>query len=335
MKGPHFPCWTAAFLVLALFLMLPPPVQAGKWTFEGRKYYDPLTAGVREPQTSALALAKVTRMAFMVEDDNPRLAWDIDLGVELPLFGWESEDSLGGRVSDGEFGVGLWVPIDFHMIEDLVDDSAPIINTDYRFGGIIKLQYGLSADEWLAMRIFVGHESTHLGDEFSIIGQRVFPRSFERINVSWEFLDVGMLYERETWSVRGGVTATLPFRDTYYQTGPGTVTRSPIGSVTESTNWIDPYAGFEAEWEKPKWTSYLSGELRWRSVYDYHKVRPDAAEERQSSVNLIAGLKKTGNDNGFGRASPFARFYYGVNPHGQFRNQKDFKEFGIGLRLAR
>lgn len=335
MKGPHLPYWTAAFPVLALSLMLPPPAQAGKWAFEGRKYYDPLTAGVREPHISALALARVTKMAFMVEDDNPRFAWDIDLGTELPLFGWESEDSLEGRVSEGEFGIGLWVPIDFHMIEDFADESAPIINTDYRFGGMVKLQYGLSANEWLAMRIFAGHESTHLGDEFSISGQRTFPRSFERINVSWEFLDVGLLYERETWSVRGGVTTTLPFRDSYYETGPGTVTQSPIGPVTESMNWIDPYTGFDAVCEKPKWTTYFSGELRWRTVYDYHKIHPGEAEDRQPSVNLIVGLKKTGDDKGFGRASPFGRFYYGVNPHGQFRNQKDFKEFGIGLRLAR
>jgi len=335
MKGPRLPYWTVAAPVLALFLMLPPSVQAGSWTFEGRKYYDPLTAGVREPHISALALATVTKMAFMVEDDDPRFAWDIDLGVELPLFGWESEDSLEGRVPKGEFGVGLWLPIDFHMIEDFADESAPIVNTDYRFGGMVKMQYGLSADEWFAMRIFVGHESTHLGDEFSIAGQREFPRSFERINVSWEFLDIGLLYERETWSVRGGATATLPFRYSYYQTGPGTATQSPFGPVTESTNWIDPYVGFDAEREESKWTIYLSGELRWRSVYDYHKVRPDAAEERQSSVNLIAGLKKSGDDKGFGRASPFARFYYGVNPHGQFRNQKDFKELGVGLRLAR
>lgn len=347
MRVQRFPTLAVAF-VLAWFVIHPTPTRAkgegwykafreGLWTFEGRKYYDPLTAGVREPHISALALASATRMPFMVNEDSPRRVWDIDLGAELPVFGWESEDSLGGRVGEGEIGVGLWVPIDFHMIEDFVDESAPIVNTDYRFGGMVKLQYGLSADEWLAVRIFVGHESTHRGDEFSIVGQRTFRRTFERINVSWEYLDIGMLYEREAWSVRGGVTATVPFGGGYYETGPGTVTQSPVGPVTESKNWIDPYAGFDTEWEKRKrkWAAYLSGELRWRSVYDYHKADPNAAEERQPSINLIAGVKKTGDAKGLGRASPFVRLYWGVNPHGQFRNQKDYTEAGIGLRLVR
>jgi hypothetical protein len=79
---------------------------------------------------------------------------------------------------------------------------------------------------------------------------------------------------------------------------------------------------------------YVSAELRWRTIYDYHKTRPDAAEDRQASINVIAGVKLTGNDL-FGYASPFVRYYRGVNPHGQFRNQKDYTEIGIGLRLVR
>ena len=61
-----------------------------RWTFEDRPYYPPLIAGVREPQVSALALAWADRMAFMVSDQSPRRVWDIDLGAELPLAGWES-----------------------------------------------------------------------------------------------------------------------------------------------------------------------------------------------------------------------------------------------------
>lgn len=32
------------------------------------------------------------------------------------------------------------MPISFHMVEDFKDDSSPIINTDYRFSGMIKTQ---------------------------------------------------------------------------------------------------------------------------------------------------------------------------------------------------
>jgi hypothetical protein len=328
---------------LAILLLTQiPTAQAGTWSFEGRKYYEPLIAGVREPQIGALALARATRMNFMVRNNSPRRVWDIDVGAELPLAGWESEDSVQGRVPSGATGIGLWVPIDLHVIEDFVDDSAPIVNTDYRFGVMAKLQRGLRQGEWLGVRIFVGHESTHLGDEFSIVGRRTFPRSFERVNVSWEYLDVGALYERQAWSVRAGVTSTLPFGDSYYQVGPGTITESPLGVVTESQNSVDPYVGADREFQTEFFIDrngvgyliYGSTEVRWRTIYDYHKVRPDAAEQRQVSGNVIVGLRKAGDAKGLGRASPFVRYYHGVNPHGQFRNQKNYTEIGIGVRLV-
>lgn len=337
------PC--RVFFTLTLLLFHPLSAECRKWwTFEERSYYEPLIAGVREPHVSALALAGANRMAFMVNDEDPRQVWDIDLGAELPVAGWESRPSKGGRATANATGWGIWIPIDFHMIEDFVDDSSPIINTDYRFGIMAKVQRGLSRDRWLSGRVFIGHESTHLGDEFAIAGQRRFPRTFERINVSWEYLDVGVMYEHQVeeyfGSLRGGVTTTLPFRDTYYSTDPESVTRSPLGPVTASKNWFDPYLGLELErdglfGDSPGWALYISGEVRFRTVYDYHKASSDAAEERQASLNLITGLRKSGTGGALSRVSPFLRLYRGVNPHGQFRNQKDYKEFGLGLRLVR
>ncbi len=335
----------AAFWALGLLLL-----SAGSraevrkwWTFEDRRYYEPLIAGVREPHVSALALAWADRMDFMVSKQSPRRVWDIDLGAEMPLFG---RDSRSEPETPGAIGFGFWLPIDFHMIGDFADESAPIVNTDYRFGLMAKVRGALGNDRAWAVRAFVGHESTHLGDEFSIVGQRTFPREFERINVSWEFLDVGALYEwpvgETAWNARGGATMTLPFSDTYYLTGPGSVTESRRGPVTESKNWIDPYVGLEVSRDgvfKTKhdvgYGLYFSSEARWRTIYDYHKTRPDAAEDRQVSLNLIFGIKETGSGTGIGRVSPFVRFYNGVNPHGQFRNQKSYTEMGIGLRLVR
>jgi hypothetical protein len=227
------------------------------------------------------------------------------------------------------------------MIEDFRDASAPIVNTDYRFSGMLKFRRGFSHDRSLAARIQFGHESTHLGDEFSIHALRAYPLTFERINVSWQYLDAGALYEwdlgQQAWSARGGVTASLPLHSSYYQTDPGSLTQSRIGPVTESKNWYDPYAGLELKREgllfDGGYDLYASSELRWRSIYDYHKTNANQSEQRQASINLITGIKKTGTVKGFGRASPFFRYYRGVNPHGQFRNQKSFTEMGIGVRV--
>ena len=330
------------FFPLCLLALLPSLAMAQPqwWSFESHPYYDPLIAGVRDPHVSALLPAIFDRMSLMIENDQRRIGWDIDVGAEIPIFGRESEASAG-QLGEGQSGWGLWIPIDFHMIEDFRDESAPIVNTDYRFGAMLKFRRGFTNKRWVAARLHFGHESTHLGDEFSIRAAQRLP-NFERINVSWEYLDAGVLYEwhigQQAWNARGGVTMTVPFGDSYYQTGPGTVTESRIGPVTESKNWYDPYGGLEWKREgllfNETFDVYASGELRWRTVYNYHKSSADQSEERQPSVNLIAGIKKTGTGRGIGRASPFIRFYRGVNPHGQFRNQKDYTEMGIGVRLV-
>lgn len=322
-------------LAMLVFSAVPASAQGQWWLFEDRKYYEPLIAGVREPHLSALALAAGEPIEFQISNDDPRMIWDIDVGGELPIAGWESGDSSDPRVPKDGFGLGLWVPIDFHMIEDLSDPSGPIVNNDYRFGVMLKAQYGLAGQQWIAARLHFGHESTHLGDEFSIVGQREFSTTFERVNVSWEYLDLGLLYERfdgdRVSSVRGGITANV--KDSYYATDAGSITESARGPVTPSRNRYDPYAGMDVKWEEVygRWDIYTSVELRWRTIYDYHKATPDAAEDRQASVNFIVGTKI----NGENKASPFLRFYRGVNPHGQFRNQKSYTEVGLGIRLVR
>jgi hypothetical protein len=329
-------------LALLLALVTPFANASESWSLENRPYYDPLIAGVREPQVSALFPAFYDRMPMMVKNDRMRLGWDIDLGTELPIFGRENT-AIAGQVGEGQWGWGVWIPIDFHMIEDFRDQSAPIVNTDYRFSVMLKVRRGLSRERAFAARVQLGHESTHLGDEFSIHAERSFPTTFERINVSWQYLDLGGLYEwhagKQEWTVRSGITMrVIPFRASYYDVSPDSITLSRIGPVTESKNWYDPYGGLEFKREKllfhEAWAFYASSELRWRSVYDYHKLDPRQSEQRQASVNLIAGIAKSGSGRSIGRASPFIRFYHGVNPHGQFRNQKNFTEFGAGIRLV-
>ena len=313
----------------------------GLWLFESRPVFEPLRAGVRDVNMSA-AIGWADRVEFLVTPDERRFVWDIDVGAEMPIVGWESQSMAAGELVAGAHAVGLWFPISFHMIEDLAgDESNPIINNDYRFGLMGKAAYGLTDSRSVGLRLHVGHESTHLGDEFSIAGQRAFPQSFERINVSWEYLDVtGQLRQilsNDHWySIRLGVTSTLPLRDTYYSTGQGSLTESPRGEVTPSRNWFDPHVGVEYEAEGllgQVGSVYASTEIRWRSIYDYHKPVTGAAEDRQMSINFVIGARKSGYSQ-LGRFSPFVRFYQGVNPHGQFRNQRDFSFVGFGIRLT-
>jgi len=323
-----------------------------RW-FRDRGYYDALLAAPRDAQINAIAYGNANEVPFQVEHGR-RWVWDIDLGKELPIISWESTRSARPEVADSAWGIGLWIPIDFHMLEDHKDPSAPILNTDYRFSGMIKVQRGLGrawrgipgllplGKAWWGARIQYGHESTHLGDEYSLRAQSLFPSRFERINVSYEYLDLGTSYlararRFDDFKAQVGVIATAPPNRSYYGTDSASFTVSPIGNVTRSRDWWEFYAGLEyrrktfltgpdddKKWGG-SWGMYGSLDLRHKAIYDYHKANDDLHEERQWSANLVLGLARNPETTaGLGRVAPYLRFYYGVNPHGQFRSQKDY-----------
>ncbi|MFN2397752.1 MAG: DUF1207 domain-containing protein [Gemmatimonadaceae bacterium] len=313
------------------------------WFFSARRYYDPLIAEPRAAQLQALALAFSKDVPFLQEPGDNRRVWDIDLGAEFPILGFERGGQTAGTLGKHGFGAGVWLTVDFHMLEDLKDPSAPILNTDYRFSFLmLKGQYALSDASRVGLRAQMGHESTHLGDEYSLAARRLFS-AFERINVSYEWIDLGMSYDSdndrlESWTLRGGAISTLPFGDTYYK---GDTLETAGRTITESVNSVEPYLGVQYRRERIAllrgWGVFVSLDARLRTVYDYHKASAAAAEDRQPSLNVLAGIvpRSAGRVGELGVVSPYIRYYSGVNPHGQFRNDRDYRLFGIGIRLDR
>ena len=307
-----------------------------RW-FQERRYFEPLAAEPRAAQLNALALTRGKAVEFLQEDNATRSYWDIDVGAEMPVLNHGCASEQNGRVAKGGFGIGYWISVDFHMLEDLDDPSAPIINTDYRFAfANLKAQYGVSELSQVGLRVQMGHESTHLGDEYSLAA--VQDPAFRRINVSYEWLDAALSLEQNDGytSFRGGVVMTFPFGDPYF--GTDTINGS---IVQETSNWWEPYVGFQKRMEVTLLGKarevYVSTDVRWKTIYDYDRTATSGPEDRQWSVNLLIGAtgELRSRDPGLGRVSPYFRFYSGVNPHGQFRNQRSFRIFGLGLRMHR
>jgi hypothetical protein len=281
--------------------------------------------------------------------------WNIDVGHEFPIFGYQSS-TVGqpNGVAAGSWGVGLWFPLSFHMIEDLgKDPSNPILDTDYRFSGMFKAQYGLAdfgpfTQNHLGFRFQFGHESTHVGDEFTIHATDLFGNQFKRVNVSYEYWDIGFSFEpnwgtdsRQHLKIRGGNIGL-------FNPGKGWYTpqlEHPVDAVIPGSNRnIEPYADAEYYFERDStcegfWNCVgpiVSLDIRDRTIYNYAKLTQNQPEDTEVSTNLMGGLRQIRQGPGaLGKITPtyYLRYYHGVNPFGQFRNQSNYTLFGFGVHF--
>ena len=200
----------------------------------------------------------------------------------------------------GQWGVGLWFPLSFHMIEDLgTEPSNPILDTDYRFSGMIKFQYGLPAtwinttNSHLGFRLQFGHESTHVGDEFNINATSHFGDQFKRVNVSYEYYDLGFSFEpnfgkdeHQRIKLRAGNIALFNPANGWYgaqleHPDGGIIARSrrniePYAQIEYSNVW-NPAAGFMSgsafgRFLATRFNPIVSADIRTRTVYNYQKL---------------------------------------------------------------
>jgi hypothetical protein len=327
------------------------------WTFENRSYFDPAVAEIHAPDMTVMVLGQGSELQYSAKPGRRR-AWTISLGKEVPLFGRETKVGVPAQTcfesvatpAKGCSGWGVWFAVDFHMLEDFKDDSNPIVDTDYRFGGTFKYRRQLTDTTALGLRGYYGHESTHLGDEFSLAAQRNRATTdFQRINVSYQYWEYGASYDvirvtptsdplvsvNQVFKFRHLGSFLDPFtswKDGYYSTDPLEVNGH---TVTKSKNRYEPT--FEFEWNRSvtghQWEPYVSADLRYRTIFNYAKVDPNAADDRQWSTNLIGGYRRSRVESKRGEPDFFARLYYGVNPYGQLRNQRNYFLIGAGVHV--
>ncbi|HEY6391453.1 MAG TPA: DUF1207 domain-containing protein [Bryobacteraceae bacterium] len=343
-------CWRAAIFFLIAF-------QSGyaqkPWFLQNRGYYDPVLAEPRAALTQVLFPGIASSFPFAVNPGRG-VVWDISVGKEIPVLGFESNQTQSpAGVPAGSWGFGLWFPLSFHMIEDLgKDPSNPILNTDYRFSGMLKAQYGLGdagklVDSRIGLRFQFGHESTHIGDEFTLGALRTHPNDFLRVNVSYEYYDFGASFEpnfgkggRYRLKLRGGNIWLWHPDNGWYSRD----LLQPFGQfIAGSKRNHEPYGQVELLTPSP-WTKLnfiVSADIRDRTIYQYNRV-PTAAfvnpdEPTQVSLNTMVGVRQQHLGTGrLGLISPtyFIRYYHGVNPNGQFRSQKNFQLIGFGVQLG-
>jgi hypothetical protein len=320
-----------------LFLLVPrlastaSAQSAGEWwSLADRTYYEPLLAEQRAARVLLLFPAWSKEFPHSQEPGN-RFAWQITLGREIPIAGWQSERIGLQRFSKGKWGIGLWAPVAFHMIEDFKDESNPIVDTDYRFGAMVKFEVGLSNRSWLSARVVPkAHESTHLGDEYTIVASA--RQGFERVNVSYEYWEYGISYARSfgrnslLTARHGGISL---YGDDGYYSDRLLGSTAPMLSVSEKN--FEP--SFGVEYRLPAGAGggrqYIASvDFRNRLQYSFH--HPVSGEEKRRPTWTVAVGRAALEADRQALRSYFGYFTHGVNPFGQLREQYPYWAAGVG-----
>lgn len=293
----------------------------------------------------------ISTMEVGVNSNRP--GYDIVGGVES--YKWTVNTNLGatfpfwtGNFSENKFGLSFSLPVHFRAWVDMFEKTtAPVLNTDYSFAPAqIKFIHRMNKRILKSYSLkFVPfyHQSSHIGDELTIY-RRDIGLPLTRVNVSYNYAELSLwINEAEQkvgkrHSFRIGFMYLLNPDKGWYSIHPSE------GDTTLAVSINSPYEiYFQYQLQTGKY--FLSGEklqnvfsleLRDRLKYGYPTFSDfdtNIKEYRVANINIYWGWRLNqpiliSNHLGFG-----FRVYYGINPHGQFRNNKDYFYSGFSIVL--
>jgi hypothetical protein len=342
----------AVFVLLLLFAgarisaaQTPPPApcdsakassKLGIEPFAERPWYQPLIAEPRGAQTQFYFWGQSKPVPYMIRDQHIQV-WEVNFGKEFPLAAFEKHAIDGSLLDCRGWGFGAWASGSFHMMLSADHGSAPVLNQDYRFAGVIKAAKAVTPRDLISVKVQLGHESTHLGDEFVVRAIDFYGDAFLRVNVSYEYVEFGANWDHFLGAQR---QHSISFRGSTVQTlgsgsGAGWYSSHTLSGefLYPSVVNVEPAVGVEyLPQGSHGWRPFVSYDGRLRTIYDYQKTSADQREDRQFSSSLVVGLRQM-KFASKGMPDFIARAYYGVNPHGQFRSQRDYWMLAIGVLL--
>src|SRR5688572_12467553 len=196
----------------------------------------------------------------------------------------------------GQWEVALQAGV--FSIFDMNAGSNDLVNADYTVGLLTSYRTGPFSGFFR-----VHHQSSHLGDEF-ILNSRI---PVNRINVSYEDVDLKISYELTSWlRIYGGGGMVLNGEPKELQGG------TSQGGVELTSPW-----------------TFLDGKIRPVAYSDF-QAREGSNWKVASSV--MAGLQFENARIGDRRVQVLAEYFGGPSPNGQFYSQNT-EWFGIGVHL--
>lgn len=273
---------------------------------------------------------------YYIENYSKRPFNEIHLGENIPIAQFEYRNENYSVQTFLSFPLGWILLIDMYE-----PTTAPVINNDYWFGTQVKTVFKSASFPSFIKNISLNwkpfyHESTHIGDEFSIHGMNTFD-DFQRINISYEASEISLsLNEADTslqnfYSLKIGMQALLPHKNSYYASDSLEVSGQEIVPsqsrfeffVQLNTKRVNGFACSK------KWHQIFSLELRNREKFAY-----TLEEESFKTWNIQGYLGWKYHANNYKNVGLYLKYYHGINPHGQFRNTENYKFIGLSVVLS-
>jgi hypothetical protein len=267
---------------------------------------------------------------YYVSDYNDRPFIEVHLGTELPVYYFYKRNKGFKFSASGYLGNIL-------LIDMFEEQTAPVINTDYFFG--LKAAAVKYTDHPYIRNIGlklvpVFHESTHLGDEFSIHGYHDLP-GFRRVNVSYEAWEIAAVINDPDTIKSNLLSAKVGFHGLWntargYYATDSLETKGALAPPSEKN--YEYYIQLNLQRTKgflcsDRWMNIISVEASNRLKFNYDEAM---AESRNWNSNLYLGWKYI-SENSFHHIGFFFRYYAGIIPNGQFRNTGGYRYAGLSI----
>jgi len=267
-----------------------------------------------------------------------------NLGADIPL--WAAE------FSGGKYGLCFTLPF---MIDTWYDrwerETSPVINTAWRFGtpeaGFIfrldsppALLPSFDLRNWAVKVSFFKHESTHLGDELTIYRKdKAMP--ITRIDVLCNYAELILTVNDPdgSYSLNHGFKFGLLFNYGFKTGWYRTLDPEANSSLVEKSRFpFEIYAQYQFQSPLFYRGFQFIGSAEWRLrerfkyPYSYSAGGGGGKPNLVNCFNLFAGVRydnpATANASKIGAG---VRYYYGLNPYGQFRSMPRYSQWGLAL----
>jgi len=267
---------------------------------------------------------------YYVNDYAGRPFMEVHLGAELPLY------YLLNRQKKFKFSVSTYIA-NILLIDMFEENTAPVINTDYFFGlkaAAVKYVDNPYIRNLGLKLVPVFHESTHIGDEFSIHGYDELP-GFRRVNVSYEAWEIAAVINDPDTIKSNLLSAKVGFHGLWnnskgYYTTDSLETKNQTAPASKKNYEyyiqmnLQRTQGFLCS---DRLMNVISVEANNRLKFSYDEA---VEESRSWNINLYVGWKYISEKSGH-NVGLFFRYYAGIIPNGQFRNTGGYRYAGLSL----